>query len=298
MTHLGCISVGNAKGGVGKTSIVANLAGFAALGGARTLAIDLDPQGNLGADLGYNHTGRTDDGASLAEAVAHGTPIEPIREVRPGLDVVAGGFHLQALDATPGAEDALVRAVRSIADQYSLVVIDCPPGGGALVNAALLCSRWLVVPVKADHGSLDGLQMMAERFGRIRHTNPNLQLLGIALFDIGSSSTSILREVVETLRADLDGIAPVLMPPIRRSERGAFDMRRLGLLAHEYEERFDAANRASLAERFDTNVTRSTVSSAAPALADDYLRVTSQILERVAAGMHLPAAPSTLEVAS
>ena len=40
------------KGGVGKTSLVANLAGLAANGGWKTLAIDTDPQGNLARDIG------------------------------------------------------------------------------------------------------------------------------------------------------------------------------------------------------------------------------------------------------
>jgi CO dehydrogenase nickel-insertion accessory protein CooC1 len=46
------ILVMNGKGGVGKTSLVANLGGLAAFAGWRTLLVDTDPQGNLGRDLG------------------------------------------------------------------------------------------------------------------------------------------------------------------------------------------------------------------------------------------------------
>ena len=42
----------NGKGGVGKTSIAANLAGLAALGGWKVLVVDLDKQGNLARDFG------------------------------------------------------------------------------------------------------------------------------------------------------------------------------------------------------------------------------------------------------
>ncbi|MHB1599786.1 MAG: ParA family protein [Acidimicrobiales bacterium] len=45
--------VTNGKGGVGKTSLVANLTGLAATAGWSVLAADLDPQGNLARDLGY-----------------------------------------------------------------------------------------------------------------------------------------------------------------------------------------------------------------------------------------------------
>jgi hypothetical protein len=58
-----CLAVTNAKGGVGKTSITANVAAAAALGGWRTLAVDLDAQGNLARDLGYRE--RSDEGRAL-----------------------------------------------------------------------------------------------------------------------------------------------------------------------------------------------------------------------------------------
>ena len=44
----------NGKGGVGKSSIAANLAGLVALGGWKVLVVDLDKQGNraLGVRVG------------------------------------------------------------------------------------------------------------------------------------------------------------------------------------------------------------------------------------------------------
>ena len=44
----------NAKGGCGKTTVALNLAICFAKSGYRTLAIDLDQQGNLGAGLGVD----------------------------------------------------------------------------------------------------------------------------------------------------------------------------------------------------------------------------------------------------
>jgi len=47
-------TVTNAKGGCGKTTVALNLAVCFARAGYRTLAIDLDQQGNLSAGLGID----------------------------------------------------------------------------------------------------------------------------------------------------------------------------------------------------------------------------------------------------
>ncbi|WP_091564618.1 ParA family protein [Arthrobacter sp. ok362] len=56
------IAVINGKGGVFKTSLVANVGGLLAEGGSRVLLVDLDPQGILAEDLGYADQG---DGGRL-----------------------------------------------------------------------------------------------------------------------------------------------------------------------------------------------------------------------------------------
>jgi cellulose biosynthesis protein BcsQ len=64
------IAVINGKGGVFKTSLVANVGGLLAEGGSRVLLVDLDPQGNLAEDLGYADRG--DGGRSLAASLCFG----------------------------------------------------------------------------------------------------------------------------------------------------------------------------------------------------------------------------------
>ena len=47
------VAIANGKGGVGKTTLTAGLAGQLASGGPRVLVVDTDPQANLARDLGY-----------------------------------------------------------------------------------------------------------------------------------------------------------------------------------------------------------------------------------------------------
>lgn len=285
MDHAVCF--GNGKGGVGKTSICANVAGVAAATGWRVLAVDLDHQANLGNDLGYKGGRYDDQGAGLADAVMSGAPLQPIRRVRTGLDVIPGGTHLTRLWRWMGAEPAmrvprLNTAVEGLANAYDVVMIDSPPAGGVAVDSALASSRWLVIPVKADEASLDGLELMSRQFSSALRTNPALQLAGVAMFDFGMQGTAIRREVRRSLMQDLNGIAPVYRSFIRRSERSAVDMRRSGILAHEYAAEATAQRKAvSVGQRIKASRAGSpvrTYSSAADGLAEDYRKLTGEIL--------------------
>lgn len=77
MTNLSrVITFATGKGGTGKTSCAANVAGLAAQAGWRTLLIDLDSQANLGHDLGFSES------EELTTALTWSTrssPAEPLR---------------------------------------------------------------------------------------------------------------------------------------------------------------------------------------------------------------------------
>ena len=110
------VAIANGKGGVGKTTLTAGLAGQIAAAGRRVLVVDTDPQGNLGRDLGYG----PQDGNSLGLAITHGLPLDVSRGVRDRLDVVAGGPALW--DVAPaftsrGARGAALPGLRPAIDR-------------------------------------------------------------------------------------------------------------------------------------------------------------------------------------
>jgi cellulose biosynthesis protein BcsQ len=284
------VLVANGKGGVGKTSIAANVAGMAARAGKRVLVVDLDPQGNLGSDLGYRQRGAGDDGLSLLRAVEARTDPTVMQQVRPGLDVVAGGRAVRGLadrltveiHRDPAAVTGLGHALAPVSSRYDLVLLDAPPSTGSLIDAALASVRWVLSPVRADDASLDGLEVMARAFPPARSHNPKLQLMGVVMFDLAIGATALRSELRSLLEDELGGVAPVFCSVIRRSERSAFDMRRFGLLAIEYLERARSELSAPSVEgristqRLDGAVAR--FSSAAAGLAQDYRDLTGEIL--------------------
>jgi cellulose biosynthesis protein BcsQ len=274
------IAVANAKGGVGKTSIVANLGGITALAGWRVLVVDLDPQGNLAADLGYND--RSDHGASLARTLTDGSSPITLRSVRDRLDAWAGGPALGGLIRSaliPELDEPLAKAIAAADPGYDFVYIDCPPALGPLVDAALGAADFLLIPIRADHASLSGVQLIAERFRQAHTTNPRLELMGVTLFDVSRQATAIVREVADALAAGFHELSPRLLPAIRRSERSAFDMRREGILAYEYEEAKHGPNVVTLAQRIETErAGRRSDPGPAARLSSDYFDLARSVL--------------------
>lgn len=278
------VAVVNGKGGTGKTSVVANVAGLAAAGGYRVLSIDLDPQGNLGRDLGY--IAQSDGGAGLLAALASHQPLRVIHQVRPGLDVVAGGEDLEDWAPLANArrgrnrqpEVALYEALRPVAADYDLIIIDCPPGNRELQLLAMVAARHVLIPTKPDEASFDGLVRVAHLFEAVRLLNPSLQLLGVVLFGIETRATRIRQDARAQVARELGDDTLVFESDIRHLLAPARDSRGRGQLVHEYEDAVLAAPRF-----YEAGGREERLAGSAPGLASDYQRLTAELLTRMQA---------------
>lgn len=240
------IAVINGKGGVLKTTLTANIGGMLASSGYRVLLVDLDPQGNLAEDLGYTGDQRDDGGQNLAKALMFGGAAEPLREIRPNLDVFVGGPDLDQATAglaaksnkdPIGAKLALATLLAPIAGDYDLVLLDCPPGDETLQTAAVAAARWALVPVKSDKSSRKGLSAVAARLDGVLDINPTLDLLGVVLVDTGSGARVIQREARDQIASLFNSDQSVVFTAtVRHSEATAQATRERGLLVHELDE--------------------------------------------------------------
>jgi chromosome partitioning protein len=199
------ISVANQKGGVGKTTTAANL-GTLLAAEEPTLLVDCDPQAHLSAAFGV----RVEPGEpSLGDALLGRAPVEAVvrHGIAPGLDLAPAALTLE-LDESAllardlGRERALLNAFRPLleAGRYGYVLLDCPPRLSLLTTAALVMSRWVIIPVKADIWGISGMDNLLRRMDEVRQqANPDLALLGVlpTFFD---GRTNLAREVVEQLR--------------------------------------------------------------------------------------------------
>ena len=293
------VAIANGKGGVGKTTLTAGLAGQFAASGLRVLVVDTDPQGNMGRDLGYG----LQDGSSLGLAITHGLPLTVSRGVRDGLDVVAGGpalWDVAAAFTSRGARGASLPGLRpaldllrpdDTADDYDMVLIDTPPGEPILQELVFAASDYLIIPTRSDEASLDGLVVVAQRFAAARAVNPDLTLLGVALFGVRAGSTRLLTRVRSALTETLGGAAPVFSTSIRYLESAAVDMRSRGLLPHELEQvhRGDKSlriKRLRKGVKVDTGDSLLSRDSSAAGLAGDYADLAKEMLAAIAAQQH------------
>jgi chromosome partitioning protein len=282
----------NDKGGVGKTTLAANLAGQLAAADYNVLLIDLNRQANLSDDLGYrDRDGVDDQGNALLAALMMGTPLQPVVGVRPNLSIVPGGVRLA--DLTPlllsrfqtagrSAFLALADAIVPIAHQYDLIVIDSPPENTILVDLALGATRWVLIPTRSDRGGLVGMKLVAERFTLAREINPSLGLLGVVLFGTLSSAKVIHADVRRDVSAAFGGTSPMLEATVRYSERYAHEGREKGRLAHELE--VDAANQPAWWKslRAGEKSTRRLPASVIASVSADFREVAAEVLDALA----------------
>ena len=287
----GSIVVANGKGGVGKTSMSANLAALSAQSGVGTVAVDLDPQGNLSSDLGVDHDG----GKSLLAAALDAGPLELWPTGREGLELVGGGedtAHLGQLGLLQGQGDAKVlagmlhRALSPLGEAGRRLWIDTPTAAGsALADAALMTGEWLLIPTKGDRGSLSGLVTMLRRmFTLAEGLDSAIKPAGVVLFGADLRAKRLNAEVREELTAALDGLVPVCETVVRYAEKASRDARAGSLTAGEYAEQAEGAPKWHEALRQEGGGYHLRVATNAQALAADYEALAAEIDETVAAG--------------
>ncbi len=303
------IAVESLKGGVGKTTLCANVAGYLALSGLRVLVIDLDPQGNLEDDLGYDEDPRNDQGESLAKALMFGGEVQAIKGVRENLDVWVGGDALTDVTAVLSAKMgtkpkeaklALARIIAPVIDDYDYILIDCPPGDGVLQMAALAAARWLLIPTKTDKSSVKGVAKVSQRIDQVLDVNSSIDLLGVVISAVGTPSerkdgTVVLKNAERRARARLDemfgvgeddgiGREIVFRQTLRHSEAVAEQARDAGLLVHELDERAKAEAREGIAwwkiRRGEIKGKQMTTKTAG-SVADDLQLIAQEINDRV-----------------
>jgi len=190
------IAVLSQKGGTGKTTMVRTLTDVFRRIGLSTLAVDLDPQGNLSDYLDVDPElaptiGDVLSGRASADDAVH----DGIIPANLGL-----AESELAMSGTMGRELTLRRALREVNGGYEVVLIDCPPALGLLTVNALVAADYALLSAEAQYFAMQGVEQALEVIGLARENlNPDLEWLGVVL-NIADMRTRHSREAYDSLR--------------------------------------------------------------------------------------------------
>jgi septum site-determining protein MinD len=204
------IAIASGKGGVGKTTVCANLAISLARLGKRVTLLDADlAMANLGITLGMEDTPTT-----LHEVLSGDANIEDaIYEGPAGLKFIPSGLSLDAflrIDI-----EKLRPVVGQLLEETDIFLIDAPGGLGKNVLGAMISAAELLIVTMPDPSALaDALKT------KLVGNRLNMEILGVALNMVRSDKTEVTPEEVSVL---LDSEILQLIPYDDNVKRGAVE---------------------------------------------------------------------------
>ncbi len=177
------IAVANHKGGVGKTTTVANLGSILSKKGFRVLLVDLDAQSNLTTSLAASF-----EGATIYEALTGKVETLPAIEITDNLHLVPASLTLAMVDvelSTAIARESILADVMEkagVSDKYDFVLLDCPPSLGLITLNAFTASTDIIIPLVSEVLPFKGLTMINDFINMVsRKLNPQAHITGILI---------------------------------------------------------------------------------------------------------------------
>jgi chromosome partitioning protein len=207
----------NIKGGVGKTSTAVNIGHLAARDGLRVLLWDLDPQG--AASFLLRVRPRVKGGGKalikgrreLEEAIK-GTDFDR-------LDLLPADFTYRnldlILDSTKKPTERLDQLLRPLADEYDLIVLDCPPSISLLSESVLHAADVLLVPLIPTTLSVRTLDQLSDFIAGFDGHKPQV----LAFCSMIDRRKRLHREIAEQLPEERSDVARTVIPALSLIER-------------------------------------------------------------------------------
>lgn len=207
------VAVVNMKGGVGKSTVTANLGWHSAYKkNHKVLLVDLDPQFNLSQyalgreryqeflkrnrpsvydvfEQTSSSPGMRDGHADLNQAVV------PVKSWSDGscLDLIPSRLDLAwTLKSSSYSKiEHLSSFLDPLRKKYNLILIDCPPTQSMLTDAAYRASNYVLIPVRPEFLSTIGLPLLVKSLEdfKLEHRNRQIEIAGILFNAVSDTKT-------------------------------------------------------------------------------------------------------------
>jgi len=200
------VVITNQKGGVGKTSTASAIISGLSERGHKILAVDLDPQGNLGFCLGAE----IDNSPTVYELMKGTVSIDKIIQSNNGIDIIPSNIILSGAElefTESGREFLLKNGLKPVVNNYDFIIIDTPPALNILTVNAYTATDNLIIPMIPEILSLLGISQLRETIELVKSVyNPKIEVLGILLnkYDSRRLLTREVEEMAEIIANELN----------------------------------------------------------------------------------------------
>lgn len=181
----------NQKGGVGKTTIVCNLAAMAAARGKRTLVVDLDAQCNASQYLLSSGERQADAGSadffeSILKRGRQSDNLDAFITPTPfdNLSVMAAHPDLEEIRVQLEAKHKIYKLRQALErlDRFDVVYIDTPPAMNFFSQSALIAATHCLIPFDCDDFARQALYNLFDAIDEVQEDhNPALKVDGVVV---------------------------------------------------------------------------------------------------------------------
>lgn len=227
------ITIGNQKGGVGKTTNSIMLSYMLAKMGIKTLLIDLDPQANATKALLMTKSNISDDIFTIDKTIMAGIQDDDFSDlpfnIMDNLDVLPSysdfkgftRFLYRNTETDYEVDHYLEHLIEPLKKSYDIIFIDIPPFSVETTNNATILSDYVLISLQTQERSMTGAENFLKTLSSIvEKYDLNTDILGI-IEVLQKKQGSVDRYIIEQAKKEFgqENIFKTIIPQMERLKR-------------------------------------------------------------------------------